>query len=50
MFFIDAYLERLKEELNLVEAEGSKISDEIEVLARTNVEGKSNIDFFTNRQ
>ncbi|KAB1213636.1 hypothetical protein CJ030_MR5G020295 [Morella rubra] len=41
---LDAYLERLKEELNLVEAEGSKISDEIEVLARTNVEDSTRLE------
>jgi len=37
---IDAYFERLKEELNMVEAESTKISNEIEILARTNMEGK----------
>ena len=37
---IDAYFERLKEELNMVEAESTKISNEIEILARTNKEGK----------
>lgn len=39
-FDIDAYFERLNEELNMVEAESTKISNEIEILARTNVEGK----------
>lgn len=36
----DAYLEHLKEELNTVEAESSKISNEIETLTRTQVEGE----------
>uniref|UniRef100_A0A2N9EZ12 Uncharacterized protein n=1 Tax=Fagus sylvatica TaxID=28930 RepID=A0A2N9EZ12_FAGSY len=34
----DTYYEQLKEELNTVEAESTKISNEIEILARTNVE------------
>lgn len=36
----DAYLEHLKEELKTVEAESSKISNEIETLTRTQVEGE----------
>ena len=37
--FLDAYVEHMKEELVAVEAESSKISNEIEVLKRTNIEG-----------
>ncbi|KAJ0092656.1 hypothetical protein Patl1_26019 [Pistacia atlantica] len=37
---IDAYLEHLKEELKTVEAVGSKISNEIESLTRSRVEGE----------
>lgn len=36
----DAFVEHLKEELNMAEAESAKISSEIEVLTRNHVEGK----------
>lgn len=49
LFCIDVYLERLKEELNMVKADSAKISNEIEGFARTNLESKSGIDFFTHR-
>ncbi|KAM4105872.1 hypothetical protein ACJW30_04G022000 [Castanea mollissima] len=39
----DAFFERLKEELNMVEAESTKISNEIEILARTNVEDSTQL-------
>lgn len=38
--FVDAYEEHLKAELSLVESENRKISNEIEDLKRTYVEGK----------
>ncbi|KAM4105870.1 hypothetical protein ACJW30_04G022000 [Castanea mollissima] len=40
---LDAFFERLKEELNMVEAESTKISNEIEILARTNVEDSTQL-------
>ncbi|GLT70728.1 hypothetical protein SLA2020_427880 [Shorea laevis] len=41
---LDAYLERLKEELNMVEAESTEFSNEIEVLTRTNVEDSNQLE------
>ncbi|XP_041001770.1 uncharacterized protein LOC121247500 isoform X2 [Juglans microcarpa x Juglans regia] len=41
---LDAYLEHLKEELNMVEAESAKISNEIDGLARTNLENSSRLE------
>ncbi|KAH9680719.1 reverse transcriptase domain-containing protein [Citrus sinensis] len=40
----DAYLEHLKEELKTVEAESSKISNEIETLTRTQVEDSDRLE------
>ncbi|KAH9649796.1 reverse transcriptase domain-containing protein [Citrus sinensis] len=40
----DAYLEHLKEELKTVEAESSKISNEIETLTRTQVEDSNRLE------
>uniref|UniRef100_A0A7N2MVB4 Uncharacterized protein n=1 Tax=Quercus lobata TaxID=97700 RepID=A0A7N2MVB4_QUELO len=40
----DAYFERLKEELNMVDAESTKISNEIEILARTNMEDSTQLE------
>ncbi|GMY32044.1 e3 ubiquitin-protein ligase rnf14 [Fagus crenata] len=40
----DTYFEQLKEELNTVEAESTKISNEIEILARTNVEDSTQLE------
>ncbi|KAL9408757.1 hypothetical protein AB3S75_047190 [Citrus x aurantiifolia] len=41
---LDAYLEHLKEELKTVEAESSKISNEIETLTRTQVEDSDRLE------
>ncbi|KAG6582484.1 hypothetical protein SDJN03_22486, partial [Cucurbita argyrosperma subsp. sororia] len=41
---LDAYVEHMKEELVAVEAESSKISNEIEVLKRTNIEGSNKLE------
>lgn len=41
---LDAYLEHLKEELKTVEAESSKISNEIETLTRTQVEDSKRLE------
>lgn len=41
--YVDAYVEHMKEELVAVEAESSKISNEIEVLKRTNIEGSLSV-------
>ncbi|KAH9649794.1 reverse transcriptase domain-containing protein [Citrus sinensis] len=41
---LDAYLEHLKEELKTVEAESSKISNEIETLTRTQVEDSNRLE------
>ncbi|KAF5452114.1 hypothetical protein F2P56_027147 [Juglans regia] len=41
---LDVYLEHLKEELNMVEAESAKISNEIDGLARTNLENSSRLE------
>ncbi|KAG2721086.1 hypothetical protein I3760_02G065200 [Carya illinoinensis] len=41
---LDAYLEHLKEELNMVEAESAQISNEIDGLARTNLEDSSQLE------
>ncbi|XP_038897565.1 uncharacterized protein LOC120085576 isoform X2 [Benincasa hispida] len=40
---LDAYVEHMKEELVAVEAESSKISNEIEVLKRTNIEDSNKL-------
>ncbi|KAG7028748.1 hypothetical protein SDJN02_09929, partial [Cucurbita argyrosperma subsp. argyrosperma] len=40
---LDAYVERMKEELIAVEAESSKISNEIEVLKRTSIEDSNKL-------
>uniref|UniRef100_A0A9I9CNP0 Uncharacterized protein n=1 Tax=Cucumis melo TaxID=3656 RepID=A0A9I9CNP0_CUCME len=40
---LDAYVENMKEELVAVEAESSKISNEIEVLKRTNIEDSNKL-------
>lgn len=42
----DVYLEHLKEELKTVEAESSKISNEIEALTGTNIEGENSHSLF----
>ncbi|WCJ33165.1 hypothetical protein M5689_014541 [Euphorbia peplus] len=41
---LDAFLENLKEELSVAEAESTKISHEIEVLARKNMEDSSTLE------
>lgn len=39
----DAYLEHLKEELKTVEAESAQITNEIENLSRTQMEGENSL-------
>ncbi|XP_059447656.1 uncharacterized protein LOC132179053 [Corylus avellana] len=41
---LDAYLACLKEELNMVEAESTEFSNEIEILTRTNVEDSNRLE------